>query len=73
MSEGEDGDIQRLESNEAEGGGQDRAGGWGSDTPVRWEVRRTLYIGDYLYTISRSLVEVNRLTDFSEVAAVEIP
>ena len=38
----------------------------------RWEMRRALYIGDYLYTISEGLVKVNRLTDLSEVAAVEI-
>jgi len=38
----------------------------------RWEVRRAIYIGDYLYTISEGLVKVNRLTDLSEVEAVEI-
>lgn len=46
----------------------------GGRTPnPRWEVRRALYIGDYLYTISEGLVKVNRLMDLSEVAAVEIP
>ncbi|KYH36624.1 MAG: Beta_propel domain protein [Candidatus Bathyarchaeota archaeon B23] len=38
----------------------------------RWEVRRALYIGDYLYTISEGLVKVSSLLDLSEVAAVEI-
>ncbi len=38
----------------------------------RWEVRRALYIGDYLYTISEGLVKANRLADLTEVAVVEV-
>jgi len=34
-------------------------------------VRRSLYIGDYLYTISPSVVKVNALADLSEVAALQ--
>ncbi|HDI53063.1 MAG TPA: hypothetical protein ENF89_02800, partial [Candidatus Bathyarchaeota archaeon] len=55
------------------------AAGWithmddGRPPNPRWEVRRAIYIGDYLYTISEGLVKVNRLTDLSEVEAVEIP
>lgn len=35
------------------------------------EVSRSLYIGDYLYTISASLIKVNSLSDLSEVASLE--
>ena len=38
----------------------------------RWEVRRAIYIGGYLYTISRGLVKANSLIDLREVAAVEM-
>jgi hypothetical protein len=38
----------------------------------RWAVRRALYIGDYLYSISDGLVKVNSLMDLSEVTAVVI-
>jgi len=38
----------------------------------RWEVRRALYIGDYLYTISEGLVKANRLVDLAEVAVVKV-
>ena len=34
-------------------------------------VRRSLYIGEYLYTVSPSLVKVNALADLSEVASLQ--
>jgi len=33
-------------------------------------LRRSLYIGDYLYTISSSTIKVNLLTDLSDVASI---
>jgi inhibitor of cysteine peptidase len=37
-------------------------------------IMRSLYIGDYLYTISESMVKINDLTDssLSEVATIEL-
>ncbi len=36
-------------------------------------VMRSAYIGNYLYTVSQSLVKANNLTDLTEVAYVKLP
>ena len=38
-----------------------------------YSVKRSLYIGDYLYTISDRLIKVNGLADLGEVRSVELP
>ena len=46
--------------------------GWYETFPGPSDVRRSLYIGDFLYTISESRVKVNSLDTFQEVATVEM-
>ncbi len=36
-------------------------------------VKRSLYIGDFLYTISDKFLKANKLSDLSEVKAIELP
>jgi hypothetical protein len=38
-----------------------------------YSVRRSLYIGDALYTISQGMVKANSLADLSEIKAVKLP
>ena len=35
-------------------------------------VRRSLYIGSNLYTVSEAMIKVNRLSDLGEVATVRL-
>jgi len=41
--------------------------GWSSYT-----VRRSLYIEDYIYTVSENLVKINRMDDLAEIGELEL-
>ena len=41
--------------------------GWSS-----YAVRRSLYIEDYVYTISENLVKINRMDDLAEIGELEL-
>ncbi len=39
----------------------------------KYAIKRALYIGDFLYSISDGMIKVNDLRDLKEVAKVNLP